>query len=612
MSRVRLAGVPHGLIESVREGLPEQRKLCVLPTPAQVLWQGPPVQLSEAALLLTADEGARSLAEDMRSFLRLEGVSRVPVVSSEEAAARYSAVIAIGHPEDDRRVAHYWEAASGSKAQCAGLGDEGYAVACRRRQGRLLAVVAATDSSGLRHGCATLRQMVYSLRKPWAKQAVVVDKPAFRVRGVIEGFYGPPWTHAHRLRMLQFLEDMKCTHYAYAPKDDPFHRERWRDPYPARQMREFTQLAEAAQARGVKFVFCISPGLSMRYSRRADFSALWRKVEGMLDAGVSCIGLLLDDIAATLKHDEDKRAFPDLATAQAHVANTLLEFIRRKNKHAELWLCPTEYVGVAPTQYLSGLGRGLNRDIRVFWTGREVCSPTITTRDADGFASGIKRPPLIWDNYPVNDYKRNALFLGPIKGRDEDLHEHCAGLLANPMNEAEASRLPLMTIADYLWNPSGYRPEDSWHAALLQWAGPAQYQPLRFFAEHSRSSFLDKREAAALSGLVDEFLSQSGPGKTSESAKALLAHLESLARLHNSLRRRIGNSPLWADLKDYAAKLRLLSMAARAAVAAVERPDSLARLRLDAALRALKRNDKQVCGDVIDRLTKKDMDSTGG
>jgi hypothetical protein len=65
-------------------------------------------------------------------------------------------------------------------------------------------------------------------------------------------------------------------------------------------------------------------------------------------------------------------------------------------------------------------------------------------------------------------------------------------------------------------------------------------------------------------------------------------------------------------LKDYAAKLRLLSMAARAAVAAVERPDSLARLRLDAALRALKRNDKQVCGDVIDRLTKKDMDSTGG
>lgn len=612
MSRARLAGVPPGLIESVRDSLPEQRRLGVLPTPAQVLWQGPPLRLNEAAILLTADEGARSLAEGLRGFLRSEGVSRIPVVASEEAAARYSAVIALGNPEEDKRIAHYWQAAGRGDVDWEGLGEEGYALACCQRQGHLVAVVAAPQAVGLRRGCATLRQMVYCRRKPWVKQAVLIDKPAFRIRGVIEGFYGPPWTHAQRMRMLAFLEDVKCTHYAYAPKEDPLHRERWREPYPARHMREFAQLAEAAQSCGVKFVFCISPGLSIGYSSRADFSALCRKVTRALEAGAWGIGLLLDDIAAELKHEEDRRAFPDLAAAQAHLANRLLQFIRRKCRDAELWLCPTEYVGVAPSPYLSRLGRALHSDIKVFWTGREVCSPSISAADADGFGSGIRRQPLIWDNYPVNDYRRTRLLLGPLRGRDADLPEHCAGVMSNPMNEAEASRLPLMTVADYLWNPAAYRPEDSWHVALMHWTAPEHFEPLRLFAEQSRSSFLDKRESEALDRLVEACLAEADSGAGSNCAQALLAHLRRLEGLEDSLRRRIGDLALWADVKDYAAKLRLLSRAGIAAVAALERPGSVALLRLQAAVRRCTRNEKEICGDAIQRLITKVMNSKGG
>ena len=54
----------------------------------------------------------------------------------------------------------------------------------------------------------------------------VIDWPAMRLRGAIEGFYGSPWTHEERMHQLAFYGDVKMNTYIYAPKDDPYHRER--------------------------------------------------------------------------------------------------------------------------------------------------------------------------------------------------------------------------------------------------------------------------------------------------------------------------------------------------------------------------------------------------
>ena len=53
------------------------------------------------------------------------------------------------------------------------------------------------------------------------------------IRGAIEGFYGKPWSMDDRTRHLEFLGRMKANTYVYSPKDDPFARDRWREPYPA-------------------------------------------------------------------------------------------------------------------------------------------------------------------------------------------------------------------------------------------------------------------------------------------------------------------------------------------------------------------------------------------
>ncbi|MGW5442114.1 beta-N-acetylglucosaminidase domain-containing protein [Streptomyces asiaticus] len=80
------------------------------------------------------------------------------------------------------------------------------------------------------------------------------------LRGVIEGFYGSPWTHAERMDQLAFYGDVKMNTYIYAPKDDPYHREKWREPYPAAKLAELGELVRQATDHHVRFTFAVSPG----------------------------------------------------------------------------------------------------------------------------------------------------------------------------------------------------------------------------------------------------------------------------------------------------------------------------------------------------------------
>ena len=57
------------------------------------------------------------------------------------------------------------------------------------------------------------------------------------LRGVIEGFYGTPWQQEERLDILAFCRAEGFNAYLYAPKDDPYHREKWREPYPEDKLR---------------------------------------------------------------------------------------------------------------------------------------------------------------------------------------------------------------------------------------------------------------------------------------------------------------------------------------------------------------------------------------
>src|SRR5689334_11420968 len=107
-----------------------------------------------------------------------------------------------------------------------------------------------------------------------------------QLRGTIEGFYGPPWSHEQRLHHLRFAAAAGLDTFVYAPKDDLYHRRRWREPYPADELARIAELAAAATEVGVRFVYAIHPALSMRLTDDADHAALAAKTGQVYDVGV--------------------------------------------------------------------------------------------------------------------------------------------------------------------------------------------------------------------------------------------------------------------------------------------------------------------------------------
>jgi len=337
------------------------------------------------------------------------------------------------------------------------------------------AVLAAATEAGLLRGRWTLRQLRHA---PTGAPAVTVrDEPALTRRGVVEGFYGDPWTHAERVDFLRFAERVGINEYVYAPKDDPFHRERWRDPYPARELADLAELTAIAREHGVRLIYAVAPALDMTFSEPAEHAALAEKADQLWAAGVRSFSLLFDDVPPGLAEAADVERFGDgpegAGRAHGDACARFQEHLRAAHRIAEaLPMCPTDYAGCADSPYRSGLRQTLPDDAIVMWTGADIVVGEVTRADIDAAAASYGRPLLLWDNFPVNDFDRSRLFLGPLLGRTTDLAGSAlVGIVSNPMVEAAPSRFALASAADWAWNPAGYDPARSSSAAVLAVAG---------------------------------------------------------------------------------------------------------------------------------------------
>ncbi len=307
----------------------------------------------------------------------------------------------------------------------------------------------------------------------------------FAHSGVIEGFYGPTWSHADRLFVIERIGGWGMNRYYYAPKDDPLHRSRWREPYPESARSEFRELVACGERSGVEMGFAVSPGLSISYALAKDREALIDKFRGFVELGAKHLCLALDDVPTRLQHEEDRLAFDSLGYAHTSLANEVFDAL---GGEATLYVVPTDYLGVTATEYLEVLGEGLASEIEIGWTGRTIVSPTIESREAKARSETLRRRVLIWDNVPVSDGPMRAmLHLGPYVGRAADLPDYASGILLNPMEHAHASCVALYTAARYAADPERYDPESAWNEAI-DVVGEGEPEAFRVFAEAHRFS----------------------------------------------------------------------------------------------------------------------------
>ncbi|MBU1376438.1 MAG: beta-N-acetylglucosaminidase domain-containing protein [Alphaproteobacteria bacterium] len=264
--------------------------------------------------------------------------------------------------------------------------------------------------------------------------------------GIIEGFFGRPYSWDERADMVRALAPAGYGFYLYAPKADAYLRRRWREPYPAAELKALAAFAQVCRDAGVRFGVGLSPyELFLGFDGSAK-DALAAKLDQLAGLGLADLGVFFDDMKGDL---------PDLAARQIEIVHWIAE----RAPTARIIACPSYYTddpvldrvfGQRPANYLEDLGAGLDPAIQLMWTGEEVCSREFSPGHLAKVAARMRRKPFIWDNYPVNDGPRMSrhLHLRAFTGRPASIAPHIAAHAVNPASQAVLSRIPALTLAE--------------------------------------------------------------------------------------------------------------------------------------------------------------------
>ncbi len=413
--------------------------------------------------------------------------------------------------------------------------------------------ITANGKRGVFRGVHTLLKLI---EKDELYCGEIEDYPLFKIRGYIEGFYGNTWKQEKRLSVMRLMAKYGMNTFYYAPKDDIYHREKWREEYPEKEYSKLKDLFNVASENELDFCWCIGPGLTYHYTDNKDFETLLNKIKSVYNIGVRSFGLLLDDIPWDFQYEDDSLAFSCIAEAHVKLVNDLYRGLKSFDKSISLTVCPTEYFGNENGCYISQFGQGIPEDVRLFWTGQEICSRVLRCRDTEDFISSTNHKPLFWDNYPVNDCEMfQEMHLGALIGRDKELYRYCDGLISNVMEYAECSKIPLMTIADYLWNPKDYCPEASLENAHKELLGK-RAEGFKYIADHLCFSCLNRNGGSQLmSDKLSHIAFLNSTGKRKEALNEFSDYIEKMYACLEMLKDK--SVPLFVELSKWTEKFEL-------------------------------------------------------
>lgn len=281
--------------------------------------------------------------------------------------------------------------------------------------------------------------------------------------GIIEGYYGIPWTWQERAAQASFLAPHGYSFYLYAPKADPYLRRRWREPHPDQTAQHLKDLATHCAAIGVGFGVGLTPLDLHQDFDTAAREDLKRKLAQFAQMGVTQLGVLFDD----MRGDQ-----PGVAEAQGEIVG----FIGEHTTANRIITCPSYYTddpvldrlfGQRPADYLQTLGRVLDPAVEVFWTGEEVCSREYSPGHLARVSEELGRKPTLWDNYPVNDGPNMSqrLHIRAFTGRPAAIAEHVAAHAINPALQPVLTRIPALTLKESYETGAEYQYGQAWRRA---------------------------------------------------------------------------------------------------------------------------------------------------
>lgn len=288
--------------------------------------------------------------------------------------------------------------------------------------------------------------------------------------GIIEGFFGRPYSWDERADMVRALQPAGYGFYLYAPKADGHLRRHWREPYPDTELEALGGFAQVCRDTGVRFGVGLSPyELFLGFDGPAK-EALAGKLAQLDSLGLDDLGVFFDDMKGDL---------PELAERQVEIVHWIAE----RTTASRLIACPSYYTddpvldrvfGQRPANYLEDLGAGLDPKIELMWTGEEVCAREFSPGHVTRVGEQMRRKPFLWDNYPVNDGPRMSphLHLRAFTGRPASIGPHIAAHGINTASQAVLSRIPALSLAESYRDGEAYQYSAAFRRAAQAVLGP--------------------------------------------------------------------------------------------------------------------------------------------
>lgn len=377
--------------------------------------------------------------------------------------------------------------------------------------------IIGNDDEGLFRGLTTLKFIKEQMEANDNRYRgfIINDYADMAFRGLIEGYYGFPWSWSEKADLLQFGSDYKMNKIVYAPKNDPYHTTKWKDLYPSveadseNNIDNVTIAAQTARKYKADLVWtahcfgytdgAIAGENGIRYNagdeniEGSDINLLKAKFQQLYDAGVRTFGLLLDDCdygPRTLNdpwpniYNPNEALTDEVLAETTAIVNIMAQWCKDKGDCYDLIFCPASYnLGWMKNGYarfykqayqyqeVSYYDVHFEDNVQIITTGTSTFSNTnqsIADRfktegvsSATGYADGEeRRDPLMWTNYPTVD-AGNTLDFGPQYNLETNLDpEDFYGLMSNPFQWAQMNKTVIPSICQYTWNLKDFDAEE--------------------------------------------------------------------------------------------------------------------------------------------------------
>lgn len=357
--------------------------------------------------------------------------------------------------------------------------------------GQAEVVILGEHSDATFYGLASLEQILE--RGTQQLPAVTLfDYADQQSRGLVEGYYGYPYSLSVKKSLMRFMMRLKMNTYMYGAKSDLYHSAKWEEPYPktltktdleyGRMSQDMVKdLSKTSQATKVNFIWAIHPGNDF-VGQPNVVTRIMKKFSSMYDLGVRQFAIFVDDVGVPTSEADCKTNADHLTAVQKAIdakwnkAGSSPE-ARVRPLHFVPQVYTLSWVGEADRKRFFKALSAVPSDITIYTTGWGVWTVP-NSNDLATMNTELGRPVAWWWNYPCNDNADEQIYTSDMytnfmemravdnNARLQKELKNGLGVVSNPMQQGMVSRIALFSVADYAWNNAKFDNMTSWKKAF--------------------------------------------------------------------------------------------------------------------------------------------------